>query len=101
MATSFSSLPIVDVGALKAAQLTSANADTLSKQLFDVFATTGFAYLVNVPLSFDHDELFGLSREFFAIPLDQKMLLAKKSFRPSHQNTYRGYAGRSVLSIVC
>jgi len=91
MATSFSSLPIVDVSALKAPQLMSADTETLSKQLFDVFATTGFAYLVNAPLSFDHDELFGLTREFFAIQMDQKMRLAKKSFRPGHQNTYRGY----------
>ena len=92
MATSFSSLPIVDVGALKAPHLLASDADALSKQLFNVFATTGFAYLVNVPLSFDHGELFGLAREFFSIPMDQKMRLAKKSFRPSHQNTYRGCA---------
>ncbi|KAF2686871.1 Clavaminate synthase-like protein [Lentithecium fluviatile CBS 122367] len=91
MATSFSSLPVVDVSALKAPQLTPEDTNALSKQLYDVFATTGFAYLVNSPLTFNHDEIFGLAREFFSIPLDQKMRLAKKTFRPGHHNTYRGY----------
>lgn len=90
MTTSFSSLPIVDVGALKEGQLDAQRLEALSKQLYDVFATTGFAYLVNAPLSFDHREIFGIAREFFAIPAAQKMKLAKKSFRPVHQNTYRG-----------
>jgi isopenicillin N synthase-like dioxygenase len=90
MATSFSSLPIVDVGALRSPQLTSAEAETLSKELFNVFATTGFAYLVNAPLNFSHGELFKLAREFFAMPMNQKLRLAKKSFRPNHENTYRG-----------
>jgi isopenicillin N synthase-like dioxygenase len=90
MSTSFSSLPIIDVEALRAPHVAPRDADKLSKQLYDVFTTTGFAYLLNAPLSFDHDEIFGLAREFFAIPMDQKMLLAKKTFRPSHCNTYRG-----------
>jgi isopenicillin N synthase-like dioxygenase len=92
MATSFSSLPVVDVGAMKAPCLSSADVDTLSKQLYDVFSTTGFAYLVNVPLSFNHADIFGLAKEFFDIPMYQKMLLAKRSFRPNNRNTYRGYA---------
>ncbi|KAF1969068.1 oxidoreductase [Bimuria novae-zelandiae CBS 107.79] len=91
MSTKFSSLPVVDVGALKAAEVSSEVNAELSQNLYHVFATTGFAYLVNVPLSFDHDEIFDLSREFFTLPQDQKMRLAKKSFRPSHSNTYRGY----------
>jgi isopenicillin N synthase-like dioxygenase len=90
MTTSFSSLPIVDVGALKDAQLGAQPLEALSKQLYDVFATTGFAYLVNAPLSFDHEEIFSLAKEFFAIPTAQKMRLAKKSFRPGNENTYRG-----------
>lgn len=95
MTTSFSSLPIVDVGALKAPDVTLEDTNALSKQLYDVFSTTGFAYLVNVPLSFGHDEIFGLARDFFALPADRKMRLAKKSVRPEHHNTYRGYADSS------
>lgn len=91
MTTPFSSLPIVDVGALKNPTLDPKDASELSNRLYNVFSTTGFAYLVNVPLSFDHDEVFSLTREFFALPLDQRMRLAKKSFRPAHRNTYRGY----------
>lgn len=92
MSTSFSSLPVVDVGALKDPNVPSEDIAQLSQKLYDVFATTGFAYLINPPLTFDHEEIFELSREFFAMPLDQKMKLAKKSFRPTHANTYRGYA---------
>lgn len=91
MTTSFSSLPIVDVGALKASEVAAADVNALSKQLYDVFATTGFAYLVNAPLSFDHEEIFALAREFFTLPHEEKMKLAKKSFHRNNQNTYRGY----------
>lgn len=90
MTTSFSSLPIVDVSALREPEISGESVESLSKQLYNIFATTGFAYLVNVPLSFGHDEMFGLARDFFAIPLGQKMKLAKKSFRPGNSNTYRG-----------
>ncbi|PVI04718.1 putative gibberellin 20-oxidase [Periconia macrospinosa] len=91
MTTSFSALPIVDVGALREPNLQAATVDKLSKELYDVFSTTGFAYLVNTPLSFGHEEIFGLAREFFTLPVNEKMRLAKKSFHPGHRNTYRGY----------
>lgn len=90
MSTTFSSLPVVDVGALKAADVAAEDWTELSVKLHDVFATTGFAYLVNAPLSFDHEEIFTLSREIFSLPKSEKMKLAKKSFRPDHDNTYRG-----------
>ncbi|KAF2009479.1 putative isopenicillin N synthetase [Aaosphaeria arxii CBS 175.79] len=91
MATSFTSLPIIDVSALATPQLAGADRDALSAQLYDVFSTTGFAYLVNAPLSFDEEELFALAKRFFVLPLERKMKLAKKSFVPTHANTYRGY----------
>ncbi|KAJ4351242.1 uncharacterized protein N0V89_006581 [Didymosphaeria variabile] len=91
MSTNFSSLPVVDVSALGASGASTQDTTELSQKLYDVFATTGFAYLVNAPLSFNHDEVFDLTREFFALPQDRKMKLAKKSFRPGHYNTYRGY----------
>ena len=90
MSTNFSSLPVVDVGALRDPNAPPEDTAQLSQTLHNVFATTGFAYLTNVPLSFDHEEIFELSRDFFALPLDQKMKLAKKSFRPINTNTYRG-----------
>jgi len=91
MTTTFSSLPIIDLEALKGPK-SSAAFTKLSQQLYNAFTTTGFAYLINTPLTFDHEEIFNLTREFFALPLDQKMKLAKQSLRPGHSNTYRGYA---------
>ncbi|KAJ5819949.1 Gibberellin 20-oxidase [Penicillium riverlandense] len=92
MTTTFSSLPVVDVGPLGSpAGATDAELSALSQRLYDVFATTGFAYLTNVPLSFKHAEVFQMSRDFFALPTEEKMKLAKRSFRRDHQNTYRGY----------
>lgn len=93
MSTKFSSLPVVDVGILNTTEVSSEETIKLSRELYEVFATTGFAYLVNTGLGFDHEELFELSREFFALPHSEKMKLAKRSFRPGHSNTYRGYAG--------
>lgn len=96
MATSFSSLPIVDLTPLRSdgsesgSGLDEQKRNSLAKQLHDVFATTGFAYLVNLPLSFDHEAVFGLTKEFFALPNEEKMKLAKKSFRKENTNTYRG-----------
>lgn len=100
MSTTFSTLPVVDVGALKPTESVSQDTSELSQKLYDVFGTTGFAYLINVPLSFTYGELFKLSREFFALPQHQKMKLAKKSFRPGHSNTYRGYVTLNT-KLIC
>ncbi|KAJ6131646.1 Gibberellin 20-oxidase [Penicillium sp. IBT 18751x] len=92
MTTTFSSLPVVDVGVLGSPTGASeAELTALSQRLYSVFATTGFAYLVNVPLSCNHEEVFAMSKEFFSLPQEEKMRLAKRSFRPDHANTYRGY----------
>ena len=91
MSTAFSSLPIVDLSPLSASS--SAKPDSLtplSQQLYDVFATTGFAYLTNLPLSFSHEDVFRINRHFFALPESEKMKIAKKSFRRENGNTYRG-----------
>jgi hypothetical protein len=91
MATTFSSLPIVDLTPLKSPSPAPADLDSLSQRLHDVFATTGFAYLVNTPLSFNHADVFSMAESFFALPDDEKMKLAKRSFRGENRNTYRGY----------
>lgn len=90
MATSFSSLPILSLQALKAGTPTQQDLDALGRALYDTFATTGFAYLVDFPLSFSDEEVFGLAREFFALPVDEKMKVAKKIFCRENENTYRG-----------
>lgn len=97
MTTNFTSLPIIDLAALSrgsssAEPLPDAADDlaALARQLHDVFETVGFAYLVNCPLSFTHDEVFGLARAFFDLPREEKMSVAKKTFRPGNRNTYRG-----------
>lgn len=90
MTTTFSSLPIVDVSPLKSPSPSDEDLNSLGQRLYDVFATTGFAYLVNSPLSFNHADVFGLTESFFALPEEEKMKLAKRTFRWENKNTYRG-----------
>lgn len=94
MSTTFSSLPIVDLSPLRDRPgLSESDRLDLSKQLYDVFSTTGFAYLINTPLTFKHADVFGLAVEFFNLPLNEKMKLTKRSFQPDNHNTYRGLVG--------
>ena len=100
MATNFTSLPVIDLAPLAVAIAEEKDEKTekdlgvdvgsIGKRLCDVFETAGFAYLVNSPLSFSHDEVFGLAREFFELSLEEKMTVAKRTFRPQNKNTYRG-----------
>ena len=91
MTTSFSSLPIIDLSVLSSPSPSPDQLVSLSKQLYSVFATTGFAYLTHAPLSFSHEDVFTLSRDFFQMSDAEKAKLAKKTFVPSNRNTYRGY----------
>ncbi|KAI9925710.1 hypothetical protein ASPWEDRAFT_29530 [Aspergillus wentii DTO 134E9] len=92
MSTTFESLPIVDLSVLQnSTKLRDAEFKNLSDRLYEVFSTTGFAYLVNTPLSFNHGEVFGMTREFFQLPIEAKMKMAKKTFCKENRNTYRGY----------
>ena len=91
MTTSFSSLPIIDLAVLSSSSPSTSDLQGLSDQLRSGFATTGFAYLTNPPLTFSHDDIFKLSGDFFKIDDEAKMRLAKKSFVKSNRNTYRGY----------
>ncbi len=94
MATSFTSLPVIDLTALNTLDVVvaprSPETQELVKQLHDVFATSGFAYLTNLPLSFTHDDVFQLSKQFFSLPEPEKMRLAKRTFAKRNENTYRG-----------
>lgn len=94
MTTSFTSLPIVDLAPLTSECASEEELRKLSSQLHDVFATVGFAYLINVPLSFNHEEVFGMAQNLFSLPEEAKMTVAKKTFRRSNKNTYRGHVSR-------
>ena len=83
-------LPIIDLAPLDALEPSSEKLAELSNKLGDVFETIGFAYLINAPLSFDHGDVFGMAKEFFRIPEEEKLKLAKKIFRKENRNTYRG-----------
>ena len=93
MATSFKSLPVIDIAYLSDPSFSadSAEAQDLAEQFYDVFATSGFAYLINSPLSFSHDDIFSLSKQFFGLPEIEKWKMAKRTFQPSSENTYRGF----------
>lgn len=90
MTTSFTSLPIVDLAPLSSECASEEDLLQLSARLHDVFATVGFAYLINAPLSFNHNDVFGMAKEFFRLPEEEKMAVAKKTFRKTNTNTYRG-----------
>lgn len=90
MTTSFTTLPIVDLKALTADCASDNELRALSFRLHEVFSTVGFAYLVNAPLSFDHEDVFSIAKDFFALPEEVKMGVAKKTFCKSNKNTYRG-----------
>ncbi len=83
-------LPIIDLTSLNVLEPSGEELAALSKKLGDVFETVGFAYLVNAPLNFDHGDVFGMAEEFFDMPEEEKLKLAKKSFRKENGNTYRG-----------
>ena len=91
MTTSFSSLPIIDLKVLSSSSPSPSELLALSKDLHDAFATTGFAYLANAPLSFNHEDVFKLASDFFSLPGEEKMRLAKQTLCSTNKNTYRGY----------
>jgi isopenicillin N synthase-like dioxygenase len=103
MSTSFSSLPIVSLATLSSAAPKPEELRALSSRLDKVFATTGFAYLTDLPLTFTHDDVFGLCADFFGhngLPIDEKMKLARKTFVKDNNNTYRGYVLPSASRTV-
>jgi isopenicillin N synthase-like dioxygenase len=94
MSTSFSSLPIVSLSILSSTYPKPEELIALSARLDEVFSTTGFAYLTDLPLTYTHDDVFGLCDEFFGpdgFSTGEKMKLAKKTFVNENKNTYRGY----------
>jgi len=97
MSTSFSSLPIVSLSVLSDFGPKPEELEALSARLDQAFSTTGFAYLTDLPLTSTHDDVFRLCDDFFGLPIEEKMKLAKKTFVKDNQNTYRGYGANSCL----
>ncbi|KAB8611447.1 hypothetical protein FH972_025952 [Carpinus fangiana] len=91
MTTNFTALPIVDLAPLSSPNPDPKDVQALADQLHEVFKTVGFAYLINAPISFSHQDVFGTAKEFFSIPHKEKMKLAKRTFRGENVNTYRGF----------
>ncbi|KAF4635918.1 hypothetical protein G7Y89_g2167 [Cudoniella acicularis] len=94
MSTSFSALPIVSLSVLSSPTAKDEALLALSSRLDEVFATTGFAYLTDLPLTFSHDDVFELCANFFGpsgLSESEKMKLAKNTFVAENKNTYRGY----------
>lgn len=84
-------LPIIDLASLSSFTQSTTSLSDLSSKLSIAFSTTGFAYLINAPLSLTHSEIFTLTHDLFSIPHESKMKVAKKIFQPENSNTYRGY----------
>ncbi|KAL8827598.1 MAG: hypothetical protein Q9170_006952 [Blastenia crenularia] len=90
-------LPVVDLSPLSSPHADENSLNGLAAQLGNAFETEGFAYLVNVPLSFSHDQVFGLAKTFFQLPQAEKLRLAKRSLERNNDNTYRGWTGSDNL----
>lgn len=83
-------LPVVDLSPFSLPHVDHASINMLAAELGKALETEGFAYLVNVPLTFSHDQVFALAKGFFRIPQAEKLRLAKRTFERNNKNTYRG-----------
>lgn len=83
-------LPVIDLSSLSSRHKDDASTRALATQLGKAFEDEGFAYLVNIPLSFNHEQVFEVAKSFFQMPETEKLHLAKKNFRRNNGNTYRG-----------
>ncbi|XP_064122729.1 uncharacterized protein LOC135226964 [Macrobrachium nipponense] len=78
-------LPVIDL------RLAHGNTrPALVKKLREAMTTVGFIYLTGLS-DFDDAELLRLSRWFFAIPLEERMKISKKTFSPTCDYEYRGF----------
>lgn len=88
-------LPIIDLAPLSSPspdpEAVASLSQSLSRAFSTAFSTTGFAYLINAPVSITDTEIFALAADFFALPEEAKLSIAKQSFRRDNPNTYRGY----------
>ena len=85
------SLPVIDLSPLSHTTPTISTLNQLSESLSTALSSTGFAYLLNPPLSTAPTATTALARAFFSLPLKSKYSIAKKSACRANNNTYRGY----------
>lgn len=100
MSVAFSSLPIISLSVLASPSPSKDELIALSNRLDEVFSTTGFAYVTDLPLTYTHDDVFGICDEFFGeggLSMEEKMKLAKKTFVKKNNNTYRGFVIPSFI----
>lgn len=73
---SFSSLPVIDL---------EWDPDSIRRSIFLACSTTGFFYLSNHGLSSSRVRMFALAKEFFHLPLDEKVMHSLTT------TSYQGY----------
>ncbi|KAF9446264.1 thymine dioxygenase [Macrolepiota fuliginosa MF-IS2] len=77
--------------------LDGSDKQSVGDALLESFKTTGFVYLVNHGLSQDKiDQMFDLSKKFFALSHEQKMLAP----HPPSGTHHRGYSAPGVEKVV-
>lgn len=82
-------LAVVDSSPFFLPQINETNINLLAAQLGKTSETEGFAYLVNIPLTFSHDRVFATAKSFFQCSQADKLRLVKKSFQRNNSNAYR------------
>lgn len=88
---SLPALPLIDLKPLCNSRPSPDDLRALSESLSAAFSGTGFAYLVNAPLSLTHDEIFALAKNFFELGEEEKLSVSKRAFNDKNLNTYRGF----------
>ncbi|KAL8872659.1 MAG: hypothetical protein Q9174_001748 [Haloplaca sp. 1 TL-2023] len=84
-------LPVIDLSSLSSPNVDPTGNTVIAEQLGKAFENEGFAYLINVPLSFSHKKIFDQASQFFQLPEAEKLRLAKRTFERNNLNTYRGF----------
>ncbi|KAL9602082.1 MAG: hypothetical protein Q9219_002078 [cf. Caloplaca sp. 3 TL-2023] len=84
-------LPVIDLSVLSLPHTQNDDIIVLAAKLGKAFQREEFAYLVNMPLTFSHGQVFDLAQSFFKLPSAEKLRLAKRNFRGTNCNTYRGF----------
>lgn len=92
----FLSIPIVDFSRWSSPQATHESKLAVAKDLIQAFQTVGFVYIVNHGLPQNLiDKAFLTAQEFFALPLNDK-LLAPHPPNPDH---HRGYSSPGLEKV--
>nr|AIW06460.1 putative isopenicillin-n-synthase [Hormiphora californensis] len=81
--------PLHDAAVISYAELTE-NAPATQQRLLSSMSEYGLFFINQVP-SYNASQELATLRSFFALPLDTKMELAVRKYRPGQRNVYRGY----------